>query len=121
MILYDEFDLTVTYRIGLESMGFKVDAYNDPMEALSNFIPDYYDLLLLDICMPKMNGWEFYNHIKYIDPGVNVYFITAYDLDNEILEQINRSFSEKSSDYIIRKPIEISKLGQQINKKIDST
>lgn len=121
LILDDEFDLTVTYRIGLESMGFNVDAYNDPIEALYNFIPDYYDLLLLDICMPKMNGLEFYNNIKDIDPDVNVYFITAYDLDNEILEQINLTFSKKSSNYIIRKPIEINKLGQLINKKIDST
>jgi len=64
LILDDESDLTITYRIGLESIGFKVDAYNDPIEALSKFIPNYYDLLLLDIRMPKMNGLEFYTCIK---------------------------------------------------------
>ncbi len=124
LILDDESDLLITYSIGLESIGFKVDAYDDPIEALSEFIPNYYDLLLLDIRMPKMNGLEFYNHIKNIDLSVNVFFITAYDLDNETLDQINKSFSkekEKGHDFIIRKPIEIDKLGDLINKKIDST
>ena len=120
LILDDEIDLTVTYRIGLESIGLKVNTYNDPFEALSSFIPHYYDLLLLDIRMPKMNGLEFYKHIKEIDPNVKVYFITAFDSDNELLEQINLLCSEKNYDHIIKKPIEINKLGKMINKKIES-
>ncbi|HXT83328.1 MAG TPA: hypothetical protein VN704_03195 [Verrucomicrobiae bacterium] len=59
---------------------------------------------------------------KKIDASVNIFFITAYDLDNEILEQINMLFSQdKDRDIIIRKPIEIYKLGDLINKKIDSS
>jgi DNA-binding response OmpR family regulator len=63
----DEHDNNLIFTIGLQDGGFEVDAYNDPKLALSAFRPDYYDLLILDIRMPKMNRYELYNKIRNID------------------------------------------------------
>ena len=56
----DEPDITLILGLGLEDSGFEVYTFNDPIKALSNFKVDYYDLLLLDIKMPRMNGFELY-------------------------------------------------------------
>jgi two-component system, OmpR family, response regulator ChvI len=53
--------------------------YNDPLVALSNFKPDIYDLLILDIKMPNMTGFELYRKLKEIDSKVKVCFITAFE------------------------------------------
>ena len=58
MLVDDEHDITFSLRIGLENNGFAVDTFNDPKEALSNFKAGLYDLLLIDVKMPKMNGFE---------------------------------------------------------------
>jgi len=122
LIIDDEYDLTMTYKIGLESNGFIADTNNDPIDALSEYKPDYYDLVLIDIRMPEMNGLELYNEIKKIDKNANICFITAYDTDNNTLKQIDMSASsskEIENMCIIKKPIEIEKLIDLINKKID--
>jgi two-component SAPR family response regulator len=63
----------------LQMNGFEVDAFNDPLLALSNFKPNVYGLALLDIRMPKMNGFELYNQIKDIDNKIEACFITAFE------------------------------------------
>lgn len=70
-------DITLLYKTGLEKNGFLVDAFNDPFEALFSFKAGKYDLLLLNIKMPKMNGFELYREIQKIDDKVKVCFITA--------------------------------------------
>ena len=74
MVVDDEHDNSSIFTIGLQNAGFEVDVYNDPELALSAFKPDYYDLLILDINMPKMNGYESYDKIKKIDNKVKVFF-----------------------------------------------
>jgi len=64
LLVDNESDNTCVLSMGLEDAGFKVDAYNDPMLALSNFKPNFYALLILDINMPKMNGYELYKEIR---------------------------------------------------------
>jgi two-component system catabolic regulation response regulator CreB/two-component system response regulator ChvI len=63
----------------LQMNGFEVDAFNDPLLALSNFKPNVYGLALLDIRMHKMNGFELYNQIKDIDNKIEACFITAFE------------------------------------------
>ena len=113
LIVDDEADITLSFGLALEDSGlFEVDAHNDPLVALSNYRPNSYDLLLLDIKMPNMNGFELYDKIKRIDNRVKVCFISAYDVDyNAMREQ----FPSLEIDCllpmdIMRKPIEISKL-----------
>ena len=59
LIVDDEHDNSSIFKIGLEDAGFEVNAYSDPELALSAFKPDFYDLLILDIRMPKMDGYEY--------------------------------------------------------------
>ena len=67
MLVDDELDNSSIFKIGLEDAGFEVDAYNDPEFALSAFKSNYYHLLLLDIRMPKMDGYELYAKIRRMD------------------------------------------------------
>jgi two-component system, OmpR family, response regulator ChvI len=107
----DERDISMVYKTGLEQSGFLVDAFNDPALALSSYKAGEYDLLLLDIKMPKMNGFELYREIQKIDDKVKVCFITAFVTYYESLREI---FDMRNIHCIIKKPIEMSVLIQRI-------
>lgn len=79
MAVDDEHDITLLFKAGLEGHGFQVDAYNDPAKALAHFRPGLYDLLLLDVRMPGMNGFELYQELKRRDEKVRVCFLTAFE------------------------------------------
>ena len=72
LVVDDEYDITFTLQAGLEDGGFDVDAFTDPESVLSSFKPGLYDLVLIDIMMPKMDGFVFYERLKTIDPAVKV-------------------------------------------------
>ena len=74
LVVDNEPDLVSAFKIGLEDNGFVVDTINDPQLAISNFKTDLYDLLLIDIGIPKMNGFEFYKEIRKIDDKVKACF-----------------------------------------------
>jgi CheY-like chemotaxis protein len=67
LVVDDEVDITTVFKLGLEEADLQVDVYNDPLLALSDYKPGIYDLLLLDIKMPGMNGFELYRKIKDIE------------------------------------------------------
>jgi DNA-binding response OmpR family regulator len=73
LIVDDEPDITSTFDMILQMNGFEVNSYNDPLLALSNFKPDLYGLALIDIRMPKMNGFELYKKIKDIDNRISMF------------------------------------------------
>jgi two-component system, OmpR family, response regulator ChvI len=73
----------LTLSTVLHESGFKVIPFNDPLLALRSFKPRYYDLVILDIRMPDMNGFELYREIRRKDNGVKVCFLTAV---NELME-----------------------------------
>ena len=81
----------------MEIAGFEVDAYNDSTIALSNFKPNYYDLLLIDIKMPKVNGFELSEKIRKIDDKVRVWFISAYEVYYKTLKK--SSIKIKRNDF----------------------
>ena len=116
----DDYDHTITFKMGLELAKFQVDAYNDSAIALSKFKPDYYDLLLIDVKMPKIDGFELYEKIKEIDNKVMVWFITAYETYYRALKEASStSKKEMISVPVIEKPIEIDKLVKQIKAELD--
>ena len=102
LIVDDEPDITSTFDMILQMNGFEVNSYNDPLLALSDFKPDLYGLALIDIRMPKMNGFEFYKKIKDIDNRIQACFITAFE---DYREEFKESFPElEEAKYFIRKP-----------------
>ena len=117
LIVDDEIDITLAFKKGLESNGFLVDTYNDPLTALLNFKSDFYDLLLVDVRMPKMNGFELYQEIEKVDKKSKVCFITAFEVYYHALREI---FPTLEVGCFIRKPIEIDDLVKRINAEIHS-
>ena len=114
----DEPDLTRLCSIALEYHGFKVDTFNDPQEALSNYKPGYYDLVILDIKMPKMDGFQLYDEIKKIDRKAKVCFLTASELYYQ--EFRKREYDAIDKNLFIRKPIENEELLKEVNRIISS-
>jgi two-component system, OmpR family, response regulator ChvI len=108
LVVDDDTDVISTFKMILEMNGFEVDAYTSPTLALSNFKPNSYGLLLLDIRMPIMNGFELFRKMKSIDSGVEVCFITAFE---DYREEFKESFPMlDEAKYFIRKPKAIQDL-----------
>ena len=81
LFIDDEQDVTFTIKTILEETGlFHVDIFNDPDLALERFKPNFYALVLIDIMMPKMDGFELYEQLKKIHPDFKVCFLTASDM-----------------------------------------
>ncbi|MDQ3839654.1 MAG: response regulator [Thermoproteota archaeon] len=112
----DEPDLTKLCSLALEYHGFKVDTFNDPQEALSNFKPDYYDLVILDIKMPKMDGFELYDEIKKKDHKAKVCFLTASELYYG--EFRKKEYNALDKNLFIQKPIDNEELLKEVNRII---
>jgi DNA-binding response OmpR family regulator len=116
LVVDDEPDLTQVSTLALEYHGFKVDSFNDPQEALSKYKPDLYDLVILDIKMPKMDGFELYHELKKKDNNANICFLTASELYYE--EYRTKEYCSLDRNLFIRKPIENEELVKEINKMI---
>src|SRR5215210_7084111 len=115
LIVDDEPDITESFGLALEDSGFEVDKYNDPAIALASFKPNVYNLLILDIKMPKMNGFELYDKIKKIDKNVKVLFISAFEIDHAVIRKQYPALNIKN---FIPKPIQIPELLKKIHEKI---
>src|SRR5918912_3270438 len=103
--------------MGLEDNGFVVDTFNDPLLALQSFKQkeknkkESYALALIDIKMPKMNGFELYDEIRKIDDKVKICFVTAFDIQKEEEDDLKAvaTLNDKKPA-IIKKPITIDDL-----------
>ena len=118
LLVDDERDITIAFRVSLESNGFIVDTFNDPEEALSNFKAELYDLLLIDIKMPKMNGFELYQEIAKVDNRAKVCFITAFEVYYKSLREL---FPSTNVDCFIKKPITTDELVQRIRTELGTS
>ena len=94
LVVDDEPDVALTFKAGLEEYlcdgkrRFEVYAYNNPLQALSEFKPDFYDLMLIDVYMPDMNGFELSQKILDLDANVRVCFISAAELNVQALREV---------------------------------
>ena len=104
MVVDDEPDITLTLQAGLEDGGFDVDAFTDPELALSSFNPGLYDLVLIDIKMPKIDGFVLYELLRTVDSNIKVCFLTASEMyREEIREEVEHSTF--NMDLFLKKPI----------------
>ena len=81
----DEPDINMLYHSILERAGYTVESYENPLLALSNFIPYYYDAAILDIKMPEMNGLVLYTELRKRDRKIKICFLTAGEINVEKL------------------------------------
>jgi CheY-like chemotaxis protein len=120
MAVDDERDITMTLKAGLEEDGpFEVYLFNNAQSALRSFKPNFYALVLIDVRMPYMDGFELYDELKKIDPGIKVCFLTASEMYYEDAREENHS--DLREDVFIQKPISTDDLIMKINEKINST
>ena len=117
LLVDDDLDNSTMFGLGLEDDGFEVDVYNDPELALSAFKPNFYDLLVLDIRMPKMNGYELYDKIRKKDDKVKTCFLTA-SVDGYIEEYRPNFAPSDSTDCFLTKPITIDDLVKKVKEII---
>jgi DNA-binding response OmpR family regulator len=123
LIIDDEADVANTFKAGLEdSNGYydankriEVYASNNPVVALSEFKPNFYDLVLVDINMPHMNGFELCEKILAIDINVKVCFMSCAPEINQALREIHPI----SLGCFIRKPVSIDYLVNRIRSELD--
>ncbi|HEV2876783.1 MAG TPA: response regulator, partial [Nitrososphaeraceae archaeon] len=113
MSVEDEVDLVMLFKMILESdVGLKVDSFTDPFSVLNNFKLGLYDLILIDIALPKMNGFELYKKIRKLDNKAIICFLTAGEMYyEEVRKQV---FPELEANCFIRKPITNEDLIQKV-------
>ncbi|HEX6671241.1 MAG TPA: response regulator [Nitrososphaeraceae archaeon] len=111
MIIDDDKDITDLFAIYLESNGYNVDAYTNPVEAFNNFRENSHDLVLLDLKMPNMDGMTLYHKIKEIDNNVIICFTTA---NINYIQQLQKGIIDIEK-IVLYKPV----LLKDLKKKID--
>jgi response regulator RpfG family c-di-GMP phosphodiesterase len=113
LVVDDEFDIVNTIRLWLDSHNFDVCGYTDPLLALEHFKDNYneIDLVLSDIRMPQMNGYELANRIKALQPRVKVILMSAFEI-REV--EFSKMLHSVKIDSFISKPISMKNLTEKI-------
>jgi two-component system response regulator ChvI len=114
LVVDDEPDIGLTLKIILERYGFTVDSFAVPKTALENFKPGLYDLIILDIKMPKISGFELYGKFKSKDANFKALFLTALrELDD--YDNLKKNvFPKMGERHFIQKPVSEKDLLEQV-------
>ena len=112
LIIDDDPDINNLFKIFLEHEDYNIDAYTNPRDALYYFKKDEYDLILLDLKMPQIDGITMFHALKKIDENVTICLITA---DIAYMEQQKEKIPDIEK-YVIHKPILLGNLKYKINK-----
>lgn len=116
LLVDDEEDITIYLQKALERKGILVTVFNDPAVALSAFKAGQYDLAVVDIRMPGMNGYELVSKLKSIDKKLKICFLTAFEIENEDLIQNNVA---GAVDCSIKKPVSLSDFVKRVNSLLE--
>ncbi len=117
LIVDDDPDITLTFKSALERENdkFEIHTFNDPLLVLSQFKPSFYDLLLVDINMPNMNGFELSTEILKVDINVKICFMSAGEVNHEAVREI---YPTISIGCFIKKPVTIGYLLKRIKAEL---
>jgi CheY-like chemotaxis protein len=124
LIVDDQPDIALTFKKGLEAENrsgdsntvFEVYTYNDSLIALSEFKPHFYDLLLIDINIPKLNGFELSEKIIELDINIRVCYITAGELN---INALREQYPNLSFGCFIKKPVTIDDLVRRVKAELE--
>jgi two-component system OmpR family response regulator len=121
LIVDDEDDVNLLFKMVLEDNGYKVDTFNDPLVALQNFTAGSYDLLLLDMVMPNMNGFELYQKMRMLDDKAKICLLTASGINHEEFKKRAASVAGIENDIencFFIKPIENEELIKKVKAQL---
>ena len=122
LIVDDDEDVTLAFKVGIEDSNTdtnrRIEVYtsNNPVVALSEFKPNFYDLLLVDINMPHMNGFELSEKILTIDINVKICFMSSGEINREALREI---YPTRQEGCFIRKPVTMDYLVNRMRLELD--
>ncbi len=127
LVVDNDPDITLTFKMGLEEYSdesndkhnkkrFEVYTYTNPLEALREFKPNFYDLMLTDIYMPHMNGFELYEKILELDSNIRVCFISSVEVNIEALREV---YPKVSFGCFIKKPVTMEYLVKRLSAELD--
>lgn len=115
LVVDDEQDIVFTLKTILTEAGFSVDAFTNPSVAFEMFRPEKYELIILDIRMPGLNGFELYLKLLEQDNSIKVLFLTAVN-EFSMYAKFKNSVSPMSGKrYYLQKPVDLSKLLQRVD------
>ncbi|VFJ13616.1 response regulator [Candidatus Nitrosocosmicus franklandus] len=117
LIIDDESDIAFVFKIILEEKGFVANVYNDPFIALSGYKPCYYALVMIDLRLPGMTGFELYNQLRKIDNITKICFLTSSEQFHK--QYRSNEFQDFDPNLFIQKPVEITVLIDKITKIIE--
>ena len=117
LVVDDDPDVNLTMKVALKDEGFEVDTFDSPQLALSSFKPNFYDLVLLDVKMPKIDGFEFYGEIKKMDDKVKVCFLTASEYTQ--YEEFLKENPKVTVECFAHKPIPIAELAKIVKEQLE--
>src|SRR5215212_9245760 len=123
LVVDNEPDVSLTFKSGIEAYldhrgrrMFEVYVYASPLEAISEFRPNFYDLLLTDVYMPNMNGFQLSQKILELDINVRVSFISAAEVNIGALREL---YPTLSLGCFIKKPIEMEDLAKRLSAELE--
>ena len=114
LIVDEEKDVGGTFQTILENYGFDIDYFTDPVVALEKFKPNLYDLIILDIKMPEINGFELYDQLKSRDSNIKTLFITALSSVESYNTHNSKVFPLRGARHFMMKPVRTDELLQQV-------
>jgi two-component system, OmpR family, response regulator ChvI len=112
LFVNDDSDTTAVMKVGLSRHGFEVETFVDSKSAIQNFKAGMYDLILLDVLMKGLDGFELYNKMRKIDENIQICFISA---SNSFYEKYKSLYPEIQNECFIQKPVRIKELANTIN------
>jgi DNA-binding response OmpR family regulator len=121
LLVDDDPDANLSLGILLRDRGFDVDSFTCPSDALKYFRRNYYDLLVLDVRMPNMDGFELYRAIRELDTKAKIWFFAAAELDNYRVAELEDMMEELGEECFISKPIENNEILCRINTILTKT
>jgi DNA-binding response OmpR family regulator len=117
LVVNDEPDVTTMLKMTFERAGFRVDTFNDPVLALKSYKPNMYDLVILDVIMPELDGLELYTQLKRKDSRINVCFLTASS-EPYREELLKEKYNQLSRDLFLEMPLPTSELIREVKKRM---